>query len=271
MPQNKSYKPLLAFTALGWFTEVSKLRVSTLYTLLTTLSDIVLGNVVCGLRVDFGKKTLKERYQLLGRPRKAKALWEEDPIAGKNMILGELVAPATFLPPLVGVDAYLCDFGILITVGTSVPNKLQSQPNYCAPELFHDMEPSFASDIWSYMVLFLYLYTEESVFAIGPGFSGVLNSIVDKVGSLPLEWKGHYKAYDKAKSKASWYGDEPPVKDMFGAFLDLHRPDIDSAEKALVLSLIQQVFCPRPEDRITAAGLLGSRTFEALMRIYGVH
>lgn len=271
MPQNKPYKPLPTSTALGWFIEVSKLRTSTLHTLLTILSDIVLGNVVCGLQVNLGKKTIQERYQLLGWPRKAKALWEEDPTTGRDVILGELVAPATFPTSLVGSDAYLCDFGILITAGTLVPNKLQSQPEYCAPELFHNMQPSFASDIWSYMVLFLYLYTEKSVFAIGPGFSGALNSIVDRVGLLPLEWKGHYEAYDKAKAKASWYGDGSPVKDMFGAFLDMHRPDIDLAEKALVLSIIQQVFCPRPEDRITAMELLGSKSFEALMSIYGVH
>lgn len=244
---------------------------STLHTLLTTLLDIVLGNVVCGLKVDLGKKSVKERYQLLGRPRKAKALWEEDPKTGKDVILGELVAPATFPPALIGSDAYLCDFGILVPAGTSVPNKLQSQPGYCAPELFHNMEPSFASYVWSYMVLFLYLYTERLVFAVGPGFAGVLNSIVDGVGLLPQEWKGYYEAYDKAKAKESWYGNGSPAKNMFSAFLDIHRPDINAAEKALVLSIIQQVFRPRPKDRVTAMGLLGNKDFKALMNIYGVH
>ncbi|KUI56182.1 hypothetical protein VP1G_03516 [Cytospora mali] len=150
-------------------------------------------------------------------------------------------------------------------------NVLQSQPGYCAPELFHNMEPSCASDVWSYMVLLLYLYTERLVFAVGPGFTGVLNSIVDGVGLLPQEWKGHYEAYDKAKAKVSWYGNGSPAKNMFSAFLDMHRPDINSAEKALVLSIIQQVFRPRPEDRVTAVGLLGNKDFKALMSIYGVH
>lgn len=103
--------------------------------------DIVPGNVVYGLRVDLGKKSLKERYQLLGRPRKAKALWEEDPDTGRDVILGEVVAPATFPPALIGTDAYLCDFGILIPAGTSVSNTLQSQPIYCAPGLFYDIKP----------------------------------------------------------------------------------------------------------------------------------
>lgn len=235
------------------------------------MSDIVLGNVVCGLKVDLGKKSVEERYQLLGRPRKAKALWEEDAQTGKDVILGELVAPATFPSALIGSDVYLCDFGILVPAGTSVPNKLQSQPGYCAPELFHNTEPSFASDVWSYMVLFLYLYTERLVFAVGPGFTGVLNSIVDGVGLLPQEWKGHYEAYDKAKAKASWYGNGSPAKNMFSAFLDMHRSDINSTEKALTLSIIQQVFRSRPEDRVTAVGLLGNKDFKALMSIYGVH
>lgn len=112
---------------------------------------------MCGLKIDFGKKSLKEVYQLLGRPRKAKALWHEDPDTGNDVILGELVAPAKFPPALIGSDAYLCDFGIPVPAGTSVSNTLQSQPIYCAPELFHNMDPSFASDVWSYMVLFLHL------------------------------------------------------------------------------------------------------------------
>lgn len=38
-----------------------------------------------------------------------------------------------------------------------------------------------------------------------------------------------------------------------------------------VLSIIQQVFCPRPIDRVTAVGLLGNKDFKALMSIYGMH
>lgn len=170
-----------------------------------------------------------------------------------------------------GSDAYLCDFGILVPAGTSVPNKLQSQPGYCAPKLFHNMEHSFTSDVWIYMVLFLYLYTERLVFAVGRGFAGVLNSIIDGVGLLPQEWKGHYEAQDKAKAKESWYGNGSPAKNVFSAFLDRHRPDINAAETGLVLSIMHQVFRPRPKDRITAAGLLGNEDFKALMSIYGVH
>lgn len=58
---------------------------------------------------------------------------------------------------------------------------------------------------------------------------------------------------------------------MFSAFLDMHRPDINMAEKAHVLSIIQQFFRSRPEDRVTVVGLLGNKDFKALMSIYGVH
>lgn len=238
--------------------------------MLSLFPDIVLGNVVYGLKVDLGKMSVPEKYKLLGRPRKAKALWEDDPETGKALVTGELVAPANFPPEILGSDAHLCDFGILVEAGTSVSDKLQSQPRYCAPELFHDIEPSFASDMWSYMVVFLYLYAGYLPFALGPGFAGVLGSIVDVVGLLPQEWKGLYDAHDKANAKESWYGQGSQTKSMFNAFLDKHRPDITAGEKALVLSVIRQVFRPRPEDRVTASELLGNKDFKALMSIYGV-
>lgn len=91
------------------------------------------------------------------------------------------------------------------------------------------------------------------------------------MGSLPQEWKGRCDAYDEAKAKASWYGNGSPTKVMFSDFLDTHRPDVSLAEKALVLSIIQQVFCPRPDDRVTAVELLENEDFKAFMSIHGVH
>lgn len=216
---------------------------------------------MCGLNVAFGKMSTAEKYKILGRPRKARALKEGD------QVVGELVAPAKFPLSLVSSDTYLCDFGILIEAGTSVPNKLQSPAQYCAPELFHDIEPSFASDMWSYMVVFLYLYTEYPAFP-GWGFAGNVNSIVERVGDLPLEWKGRY--INKETVQESWYEDASQSKDIFSAFLDQHRPDINAKEKRLALSVIRQVFRIKPEDRVRASDLLVNGDFEALMGIYGV-
>lgn len=208
--------------------------------------------------------SVADKYKLLGRPRKARALEDDD-----DRVLGELVAPAMFPLSSLGPDVYLCDFGILVEAGTSVPNKLQSPAEYCAPELFHDIEPSFASDMWSYMVVFLYLYTGHPVFT-GRQFAGKVGSIVELVGLLPLEWKGCYDAFDKEESKESWYGQGSQSMSMFSAFLDQHRPDISPNEKVLALSVIRQVFRTRPKDRVGASELLENKNFKALMSIYGV-
>ncbi|KAL2285961.1 hypothetical protein FJTKL_07219 [Diaporthe vaccinii] len=223
--------------------------------------DIVLPNILCGLNVDLAKMSTAEKYKVLGRPRKARALKEGD------QVVGELVAPAKFPLDILSSDTYLCDFGILVEAGTSVPNELQSPAGYCAPELFHDFEPSFAGDMWSYMVVFLYLYTE---YPASPawGFAGNVDSIVERVGVLPLEWKGRY--INKGTVQESWYEDASQSKDIFSALLDQHRPDISAKEKGLALSVIRQVFRMKPKDRVRASDLLGNGDFEALMSIYGV-
>lgn len=231
--------------------------------LLSFVLDIVLPNIVCGLKMDLSKLSTAYKYKLLSRPRKARALIKDD------QVVGELVVPAKFPPEIVSSGIFLCDFGISINAGTSVTNKLQSPLQYCAPELFHNVEPSFASDMWSYMVVFLYLYTEKLVFS-GARFAGKLRSIVEHTGVLPLEWKDRYNAPDKDTVVASWYGHSSQSKDMLSGFLDKHRPDISAKEKALALSVIQRVFRPRPEERIGASDLLNNKDFKALMRLYGI-
>lgn len=216
---------------------------------------------MCGLNVDLAKMSTAEKYKILSQPRKARALKEGD------QVVGELVALTKFPLDILSPDTYLCDFGILVEAGTSVPNKLQSPAGYCAPELFHDFEPSFASDMWSYMVVFLYLYTEYPAFP-GWGFAGDVDSIVERVGVLPLEWKGRY--INKETVQESWYEDASQWKDIFSALLDQHRPDISAKEKGLALSVIRQVFRMKPKDPVRASDLLGNGDFEALMSIYGV-
>lgn len=227
-------------------------------------SDITPQNVVCGLNIDLGKMNTTDKYKLLGRPRKAR-------ISEDNEVVGELVAPAKFPSRVIGSDAYLCDFGILVKAGTPVINRLQSPADYCAPELFHNIEPGFASDIWSYRVVFLYLYTETTIFT-GRGFAGRVSSIVKHAGGLPSEWLGRYELYDKEEVQASWYGQGSKAKDAhaFSAFLDQQRPDISAKEKTHVLSVIQKVFQPRPQDRLTASELLEDVDFKAVMSMNGV-
>lgn len=150
-------------------------------------------------------------------------------------------------------------------------NKLQSPADYCAPELFHDIEPSFASDMWSYMVVFLYLYAGTPIF-IGRGFAGRVGSVVRHVGGLPLGWQGRYELYDKDEVQASWYGQGSQGRDAtaFSDFLDLHRPDISAEEKAHIVSVMRKIFRPRPHDRPTASELLEDGDFNAIMSMNGV-
>lgn len=95
--------------------------------------------------------TTATKYKYLGRPQKMGLLphpeWQ-----------GELVKPVVVPKNLIRETVYLGDFGLLIKAGTSVSFKIQSPATYCAPERWHDVGPSFASDMWSYMCLFAELY-----------------------------------------------------------------------------------------------------------------
>lgn len=186
---------------------------------------------------------------------------------------GELVEPATFPPSLIGSHAHLCDFGILVDSGTTVPVKLQSLPEFCAPELFHGFAPSFSSDVWSYMVVFMCLYSG----GFHPPFTGIypthkMESIIQRLGPLPAHWKGRWDAPDHGQAiEDSWYDQDrkqEPI-DTFSAYLDQHRPDISSVEKTHVISLIAKVFCHLPEDRLSASQLADDPDFKSLMQFYG--
>lgn len=121
------------------------------------------------------------------------------------------------------------------------------------------------------MVVFLHFYAEHSVF-YGLGYAGKLDSLMTHIGMLPPEWKGRYNVFDKAEAKASWYGHSSQLepKNTFSEFLDKHRPEISAKEKTLALSVIREVFRPKPEERIGASDLLKNEDFKALMKLYGI-
>jgi serine/threonine protein kinase len=86
----------------------------------------------------------KTKYEYLGRPLKVALpsdLWRQ----------GELVRPANVPLRLLTDQVYICDFGLATKAGTAVRDKN-------APERFHIVNPSFASDIWSYTCPFSELY-----------------------------------------------------------------------------------------------------------------
>ena len=97
----------------------------------------------------------KAKYECLGRPLKIALpsdVWRQ----------GELVMPVKFPKSLLADTVHLGSFGLATTPGTRVGDKMRYTPLediiYHAPERYHNVNPGFASDIWSYMCLFIELY-----------------------------------------------------------------------------------------------------------------
>jgi serine/threonine protein kinase len=61
---------------------------------------------------------------------------------------------------LITDTVYLGDFGLATKAGTDIRHKMPSPLDiiFQAPERFHNVNPSFASDVWSYMCIFIELY-----------------------------------------------------------------------------------------------------------------
>ncbi|KAF5568686.1 CMGC kinase [Fusarium napiforme] len=87
--------------------------------------------------------SVSEKYKQVGRPRKM-ILWTEQ---WKD---GELFTPMKPKEDLIGDSIVLGDFGLAHKAG-SPTRKMQSPATYCAPERLHNINPSYGSDIWSYM------------------------------------------------------------------------------------------------------------------------
>ncbi|QKD48707.2 kinase domain-containing protein [Fusarium oxysporum Fo47] len=180
--------------------------------------DLNSANVMFGLSSFETATDITTKYRILGRRQKMELptnqeLWKK----------GEMVAPMTPKDSFVVQDSItLGDFGLAIRSGTEI-------------------NPTFASDLWSYMRIFAELYLKWPLF--GPGFFGgrfrsVVELLVRVLGPLPLSWKGSY--------------------------------DGDPAEQQLVLSILRRGFSYFPEERLSAGELLDDASFKALMDRYGV-
>lgn len=106
---------------------------------------------------------------------------------------GDAVLPAEF--PLHRLESHvvLSDFGLLLRDKSPVEDRLKGATPYIAPERHHGYDPSPASDMWSFMIMFVYLYLGRHAF---PGNDGELTSnptwqlcnIRDHLGPFPVEW-----------------------------------------------------------------------------------
>lgn len=209
-----------------------------------------------------GDCDITTKYEYLGRPQKMRLFteqWKE----------GELVMPMKPRESLVGDMVLLGDFGLAHTLGSSGAQKLQSPAMYCAPERAHDTDPSFTSDMWSYMCLFFELYTTARLFP-GPGHRATLTSMVNTLGPLPISWKGYYRGSGRCDD--TWYDQDRRPRPMMGLKANLIRlcPDVDETELELVISILRRGLSYLPEHRPTAAQLLGDSSFRNLMAIYSL-
>ncbi|ENH66813.1 Dual specificity protein kinase CLK4 [Fusarium oxysporum f. sp. cubense race 1] len=212
---------------------------------------------------------LTTKYQILGRPQKI-----ELPRDQETWKDGELVAPMTPKDSfVVQYTITLGDFGLAIRSGTEVDFKLQVPVGYCAPERMHQINPTFASDMWSYMCIFAELYLKWPLF--GPGFFGggfrfVAELFVRVLGPLPLSWKGSYDG--DGEPDESWYDQSkiPEPKMSLESRVTQSRDTVEPAEQQLVLSILRRGFSYLPEERLSAGELLEDASFKALMDRYGV-
>ncbi|KAK7416843.1 hypothetical protein QQX98_004901 [Neonectria punicea] len=181
---------------------------------------------------------------------------------------GELVTPIKPRESSVGDAVFLGDFGLAIKAGTPVIHKIESPVKYCAPERLHDKNPNFATDMWSYMCIFVELYIGAGLF-FGYGNPSTVTYMVNTLGPFPASWKGAYKG---GPSDDSWYDQERELEATMAPeekILRL-RPDISLAEQQLVFSVFRRGFSYVPENRLTAAQLLEDRSFMEVMAIYGL-
>jgi hypothetical protein len=134
---------------------------------------------------------------------------------------------------------------------------------YYAPERFHDVNPSFASDMWSYMCFFSELYFSFVPWQNG-SYSPMITKMVGVLGPLPRKWRGCYNSYISTFGKCdySWYDQyrKPNREATLESMIKRELPGLSSVERTHVLDIMSKVFCYPPEDY--------DPSFHALMEIH---
>jgi len=201
----------------------------------------------------------KTKYKLLGRPQKIamQYLWKG----------GELVKPIQVPKNLLRGTVCLGDFGAAFKAGTEIKQMVLPPLRYCAPERIHGVDPSFASDMWSYMCLFAALYL-----GVVPWNSAIRRWLMDNMvrilGPLPEQWKDHCTIHGGLCDNLY---DQDGTADPSSALelcIKRYRPDASPTERNHVISVMSRGFCYHPEGRLTATQLLQDLSFKALMEIY---
>ncbi|KAL2830888.1 kinase-like domain-containing protein [Aspergillus cavernicola] len=203
------------------------------------------------------------KYEALGRPLRQIIpfvdLWKQ----------GELVHPVKVPENLRTEEFYLGDFGLAKKLDDPTSTTQRGWPSmqYCSPDRLHGKDPSFACDMWSYMVIFSVLYMRAPPFsAFFEG--GIISGMVKGLGPLPEQWKG---LYTHPGGLDSWYDQsETPDPDQgLASRIARFGADADPIEQQHVHSIMSRVFTYCPEERLTATQLLRDPSFRAIMDNYG--
>ncbi|OAX79303.1 serine/threonine protein kinase [Emergomyces africanus] len=201
------------------------------------------------------------KYEALGRPLKEVIpyvnLWKQ----------GELVQPIEVPQHLYTEKFYLGDFGLSMKLGDLVIQKGYPPMPFCSPDRLHRQGPSFACDMWSYMVIFSRLYFGYLPFP-DQGQGGEVSSMVKCLGPLPEQWKGLY-THSRALDSCYDQRQIPDPKYSLAAKISKFRPEADQTEQKHMLSIVSKVFTFCPQKRLTATQLLHDPSFKAVMEKYG--
>jgi serine/threonine protein kinase len=178
---------------------------------------------------------------------------------------GELVAPLKIPLSLITDAIYLCNFGMATKAGTEVRDKLPSPvyDRYYAPERFHNMNPSSASDMWSYMCLFSELYLGWVPWTSYSEVS-MISKMVRTLGPLPKQWRGWGTC-------GNWWYDQrrkPDPEQSLESIIKEGRPEVGEVERNHIVSIMKKGFCYSPDLRPSATQLRQDPSFQAVMVIY---
>ena len=198
----------------------------------------------------------KTKYLYIGRPKKT--------VLPSG---GELVRPLTVPKRLITDAVYLGGFRMVTEAGTEVMDKAPSRVDirYYAPERFHNINPSFASDMWSYMCLFSELYLGFVPWT-RCGHISVITAMVGTLGPLPRKWKG---CYNYLGTPGNWWYDQRRRPTLtLESIIKRERPEVSEVERNHIVTIMSKVFCYSPDDRLTATQLLQDTSFKAVMKIY---
>ena len=228
---------------------------------------------------------------------------------GEGLKAGHRVAPAVFPLHRLDDEVVLSDFGLLLRADdTETEDKLRGTPESIAPEFYHGRKPSQASDLWSFMVVFVYLYLGDHAFPVPYDIRdpiGQIHRIRDHLGPLPAEWatpKYVRLRGDMYNSPTEANSAEPSASTFASRLSENRQREIESTlrsykDKAAAhggrdnvdmvrrleqevkvkdeaephaLEVIHSIFRYQPERRLTAEQLLVNPHWVRLMQICGV-